>query len=132
MSTAGRGIAYGTPATGGEVLVTPVTAGPPVVTQPVNECSYVVTASWSGGYNAAVRIKNNRSTAVNGWAVSWTYTDTSSVQGFWNADVTGAPPTYTAMPNQSWNTNIQPGDTVEFGLTVSGEAIPVVTGDACK
>ena len=134
MSTAGRGIAYGTPAvTGGEVLVTPVTAGPPVVTpQPVNECSYVVTASWSGGYNAAVRIKNNRSTVVNGWSVSWTYTDNSAVQGFWNAEVTGAPPTYTATPNQSWNTNIQPGDTVEFGMTVSGEAIPVVTGDACK
>ncbi|HEX8405521.1 MAG TPA: cellulose binding domain-containing protein [Duganella sp.] len=134
MNTPGRGIAYGTPKAGGEVLVTPVAPGPIVTPQPqpINQCSYVVTASWSGGYNAAVRIKNNRSTVINGWSVSWTYTDNSSVQAFWNADVAGASPTYTATPNQSWNRDIQPGDTAEFGLTVSGEAIPVVTGDACQ
>lgn len=132
MSTAGRGIAYGSVAADGDVVVTPVTAGPPTNPQPVNQCSYVVTASWNGGYNAAVRITNNRNTVISGWSVSWTYTDNSVVQGYWNAAVTGSSPTYTATPNQSWNHDIYPGNTVEFGMTVSGSAIPVVTGDACN
>jgi hypothetical protein len=54
------------------------------------------------------------------------------VQGSWNALVTGTPPTYTATANQSWNTAIAPGATVEFGLTVSGTAVPAVTGDVCN
>jgi hypothetical protein len=133
MSTAGRGIAYGKPMeTGGEVTVTPAPAGPAAPNQPANQCSYVVTAAWQGGYNAAVRITNNRNTVINGWSVSWTYSDNSVVQGYWNAAVNGASPSYTATPNQSWNRDIYPGNTVEFGMTVSGSAIPVVTGDACN
>jgi hypothetical protein len=132
MSTAGRGIAYGSVAADGEVIATPVAGGPPAGNQPVNQCSYVVTASWQGGYNAAVRITNNRSTMLSGWSVTWTYTDNSVVQGYWNAAVTGSSPTYTATPNQSWNHDIYPGSTVEFGMTVSGSALPVVTGDVCN
>ncbi|MES2163706.1 MAG: cellulose binding domain-containing protein [Pseudomonadota bacterium] len=133
MSTAGRGIAYGQAMdAGGEVAVTPVAAGPATPNQPVNQCSYVVTAAWQGGYNAAVRITNNHSSVIQGWSVSWTYSDNSVVQGYWNAAVAGAGPSYTATPNQSWNHDIYPGNTVEFGMTVSGAAIPVVTGDACN
>lgn len=132
MSTAGRGIAYGSVAADGEVIATPVAGGPPAGNLPVNQCSYVVTASWQGGYNAAVRITNNRSTMLSGWSVTWTYTDNSVVQGYWNAAVTGSSPTYTATPNQSWNHDIYPGSTVEFGMTVSGSALPVVTGDVCN
>ncbi|MRW91857.1 exo-alpha-sialidase [Duganella sp. FT80W] len=131
MSTAGRGIAYGQVDDSGDVAVTAVANGPGT-SQPVNQCSYVVTAAWQGGYNAAVRITNNRSTVISGWSVTWTYTDNSVVQGYWNAAVTGSSPTYTATPNQSWNHDIYPGNTVEFGMTVSGSAIPVVTGDACN
>jgi hypothetical protein len=131
MSTVGRGIVYGMRADGGEVPVVPV-APAPAPPGPVNKCEYVVTESWSGGYNAAVRITNNRPNVINGWTVRWTYTDNSSVQGFWNAAVTGTPPTYTATANQSWNTDINPGSTVEFGMTVSGSALPAVTGDVCN
>jgi hypothetical protein len=92
----------------------------------------VVTASWTGGYNAAIRITNNRSTVINGWKVNWTYSDNSVLQGSWNAAVTGTAPTYSAVPNQTWNKDIYPGATVEFGITVSGAAIPTVTGDACN
>ena len=132
MSTAGRGIVHGRPAeAGGEVTVTPAVPGPATPAQPANQCSYVVTASWQGGYNAAVRITNHRASVIQGWSVSWTYGDNSVVQGYWNAAVAGAAPTYTATPNQSWNHDIDPGATVEFGITVSGAAIPAVTGEAC-
>lgn len=131
MSTAGRGIAYGKPDETGDVPVTPVTPGTPPP-QPVNQCAYVVTAAWQGGYNAAIRITNNRNTVINGWTVNWTYSDNSEVQGSWNAAVTGTKPNYSATNNQSWNTDIWPGATVEFGLTVSGAAIPTVTGAVCN
>ena len=133
MSTAGLGLVYGSTDAMGDVAVVPVAATlPPGPAQPVNKCEYVVTAAWSGGYNAAVKITNNRSTTINGWTVNWTYTDGSVVWGFWNAAVSGTSPNYTATANQSWNTNIAPGATVEFGMTVGGSAIPVVTGDVCK
>jgi hypothetical protein len=130
MSTAGRGIAYGKIDADGEVTVVPQVPVVPVV--PANECAYVVTAAWSGGYNAEVRITNKGASVISGWTVNWTYTDGSVVQGFWNAAVTGTPPTYSATANQSWNHDIYPGSTVAFGMTVSGTALPAVTGDVCK
>jgi xyloglucan-specific exo-beta-1,4-glucanase len=132
MSSSGRGIVYGQVADGGEVAVTPAPPGASAPA-PVNKCEYVVTESWTGGYNAAVRITNNGSAPINGWTVHWTYTDGSTVQGSWNALVTGDAPSYTATANQSWNTVIAPGGgTAEFGLTVSGSVLPAVTGDVCK
>ena len=133
MSTVGRGMVYGNSlAAGGDVPVVPVTPGGPV-TGPVNKCEYVITAAWNGGHNAAVKITNNRAAMMNGWSVSWTYTDGAVVQGYWNAAVAGTSPSYTATPNQSWNHDIYPGSTVEFGMTVSGSgAIPVLGGEACQ
>jgi xyloglucan-specific exo-beta-1,4-glucanase len=133
MGTVGRGIVYGAVDAGGDVTVTAVDSSVPQAPPPsVNKCAYVVTASWSGGYNAAIRITNNRATAINGWTVNWTYSDNSKVQSFWNAAVTGTAPNYTGTNNQSWNRVINPGSTVEFGITVSGSALPVVTGDVCQ
>jgi xyloglucan-specific exo-beta-1,4-glucanase len=132
MSTSGRGIVYGGTADGGEVTVTPAMPTPGAPHVPVNKCEYLVTSAWTGGYNAAVRITNNGPAPINGWTVHWTYADNSVVQGSWNAAVSGTPPTYTATANQSWNTAIAPGSSAEFGLTVSGSALPAVTGDVCN
>jgi xyloglucan-specific exo-beta-1,4-glucanase len=132
MSTVGRGIVYGMAADGGDVPATPVAPTAPVPSGPVNKCEYIVTSAWTGGYNAAIRITNNQTYTINGWTVHWTYGDNSVVQGSWNAAVSGTPPTYTATANQSWNTVLAPGATAEFGLTVSGSALPQVTGDVCN
>ena len=133
MSTVGRGIVYGAVDENGDVAVTEVDSRVPETPPPsVNRCEYVVTAAWTGGYNAAVRITNNRNTPIVGWTVNWTYSDNSQVQGFWNAAVTGSPPTYSATDNQSWNRVINPGSSVEFGMTVSGSALPAVTGEVCQ
>jgi hypothetical protein len=131
MSTVGRGLVSGASQEAGDVTVVPVTPAPPPPA-PVNKCDYVVTAAWQGGYNAAIRITNNGKNVINGWTVGWTYTDASRVEGYWNAAVSGTPPTYTATDNQSWNRDIWPGATVEFGITVSGAAIPTVSGPVCN
>lgn len=97
-------------------------------------CSYVVTNDWGSGYTAAIRIKNNGSSTINNWSVSWTYSDATRVTSSWNTTLTGSNP-YTAT-GVSWNSSIQPGQTVEFGFQGtknSGTAqIPAVTGDVCK
>jgi hypothetical protein len=79
-------------------------------------------------------LKNISTQPINGWNVNWRYADGSSVANVWNANVTGANP-YTAK-NLSWNSTIQPGQTVEFGFNGKKPAvaasIPAVTGDICQ
>jgi predicted carbohydrate-binding protein with CBM5 and CBM33 domain len=99
-----------------------------------NTCTYVVVNEWATGFNAAIHIKNNRTTAINGWSVDWTYTDGSRVTSFWSAKITGSNP-YNAI-NETYNSNIPPGQTVQFGFLGSkngGAAqVPVVTGAVCN
>src|SRR5690606_23362758 len=98
-------------------------------------CAYVVSNEWSNGFTGAIRITNNGSSAINGWNVSWNYTDGSRVTNSWNATVTGSNP-YSATAI-GWNGAIQPGQTVEFGFqgTKGGTGNaprPTVTGSVCN
>lgn len=99
-----------------------------------NKCAYVISSQWAGGFNAAIRITNNKITAINGWSVNWAYTDGTQLTGSWNATITGTNP-YNAT-NLSWNATIQPGQTVEFGVqgTNGGAAAatPAITGSVCQ
>lgn len=103
---------------------------------PVNkaQCSYVINSQWSNGFTAAIRIKNISSSVISGWGVNWQYTDGSTITNLWNATLSGANP-YTAT-NLNWNTNIQPGQTVEFGFQGNkpnaAASIPTVTGGICQ
>lgn len=94
-------------------------------------CKYVVSNSWGGGATASIEITNNRTTAIDGWHVSWSYNN-NSVTSSWNANVSGSNP-YSAS-NLSWNGTIQPGQTVSFGVQVSTNGTaetPAVIGSIC-
>lgn len=96
-------------------------------------CSYVISNNWGSGFTGAIRITNSGTRAINGWNVNWTYAGNTRLTGTWNATVTGNNP-YSAT-NFGWNSNIPPGQSVEFGFqgTHSGTAeIPVITGSACQ
>ncbi len=100
-----------------------------------SNCTYVVSNQWGTGFTAAIRIKNNRTTAINGWNISWGYSDGSTVTGGWNATITGSNP-YSAV-NVGYNGTIQPGQTVEFGFQGTkpsnlNASTPVVSGAACN
>ncbi len=129
-STMGRGVAYGKVADDGDVVVTPADPNATPV-EPPNKCEYVITASWQGGHIADIRITNNRSTAISGWSVNWTYADKSAPTVWWNATITGSSPTFTAT-GLDWNQTISPGSTVSFGMVVNGESVPTFSGDVCK
>ncbi|MES2673978.1 MAG: cellulase family glycosylhydrolase [Pseudomonadota bacterium] len=97
-------------------------------------CRQIVSNDWGSGYGATIRITNNRTTAINGWNIGWTYSDGTRISGAYNATVTGSNP-YSAT-NLSWNSTIQPGQYVEFGFqaTKGGSTVnvPVFTGAACN
>lgn len=97
-------------------------------------CSYVVTSDWGSGYTAAIRIKNNGTTAINNWNVSWNYADGTRISNSWNANLSGTNP-YSAS-GLSWNSIIQPGQIVEFGFQGTknngASQTPAVTGNVCK
>jgi hypothetical protein len=99
-------------------------------------CSYVVQSEWNSGAQANIVIKNNGSTAINGWTVSWKYSNGTTLASFFNATVTGSNP-YTAT-NLAWNSTIQPGQSVQFGFNANKAVAntpaekPVVTGVVCN
>lgn len=99
----------------------------------LGSCTYVINSQWNNGFTAAIRIKNTGAQPINGWNVNWQYADGSKVTNLWNASLTGSNP-YNAK-NLSWNSTIQPGQTVEFGFQGTKPAgnvqVPVVRGSPC-
>jgi len=97
-------------------------------------CQYIVSNEWNSGFTAAIRIRNNGTSAINGWNVSWSYTDGSRMTSSWNATISGSNP-YTAT-NLGWNGTIQPGQSIEFGVQgskgSSSAQIPVISGNVCQ
>ncbi|AQT60074.1 cellulose binding domain-containing protein [Cellvibrio sp. PSBB023] len=97
-------------------------------------CSYVVTSDWGSGYTAAIRIRNNGTSAINNWSVNWSYADSTRITNSWNATLTGSNPY--AATGLSWNSSISPGQTVEFGFQGTknngNPSIPTVSGSVCK
>lgn len=98
------------------------------------QCSYVINSQWNNGFNATIRIKNTSTSVINGWDVTWQYSDGSKVTNLWNATLSGSNP-YSAK-NLNWNSTIQPGQTVEFGFqgskSAAAAAVPAVTGAVCQ
>ncbi|WP_431687508.1 glycoside hydrolase family 9 protein [Hahella sp. NBU794] len=97
-------------------------------------CEYIVQNEWNSGFVALIRIHNQGSAPVEGWEVSWKYSDGTQINNQWNANFSGQNP-YKASP-LGWNKTIQPGAYVEFGMVgQKGSATaqtPTVTGDVCQ
>lgn len=95
-------------------------------------CEYIISTEWSSGFVAEIRLTNRGSTPVDGWEVSFGYTDGTVVTNGWNSNLVGSGP-YSAS-NLHWNARIEPGDTTTFGVqgTHAGSTEPVeVSGEIC-
>ncbi|MCG8458371.1 MAG: cellulose binding domain-containing protein [Holophagales bacterium] len=97
-------------------------------------CEFIVTNEWDSGFTANIRITNGGSTPIDGWQVSWEFTDGSQVDHLWSANLSGSNP-YSAS-NLEWNRSIAPGAFAEFGFVGikggSGVEIPRVNGAVCN
>ena len=80
------------------------------------DVKYTIVNQWNNGFQADVTIKNNSSTAMNGWTVAWSYTAGQVITNYWNTNLTQNGGAVTAS-NLSWNANINPnGGTQNFGF----------------
>ncbi|MEL7372744.1 MAG: cellulose binding domain-containing protein, partial [Myxococcota bacterium] len=102
---------------------------------PSASCAFVIDNEWNDGFVAKIVITNGGTEPINGWQVGWAFTDGSSVNNLWNADLSGTNP-YSAN-NLTWNAAIAPGESIEFGFSgakgVPNTPAPIVpvTGTPC-
>jgi endo-1,4-beta-xylanase len=102
---------------------TPPTTPPSSTTAPPGSgCSvHYATNTWNTGFTADITIRNNGTSAINGWTLRFTFPGNQVVTNAWNASPsqTGAA---VALTNLSYNTTISPGGTTNMGFqaTYSG------------
>lgn len=99
-------------------------------------CSYNIVSEWNAGFVAEIIITNTGDTAIESWSVNWQFSDGSTINNLWNAQLSGSSP-YNAS-NLSWNAYISPGQAISFGFVgskgSSGSSAESVTvsGDICQ
>jgi poly(3-hydroxybutyrate) depolymerase len=98
----------------------------------IASCTYSLDSEWSNGFTASITIKNDTGAPINGWNVSWQYTNNRMSSG-WNANFSGTNP-YSAT-NLNWNSSIAVGQSISFGIqgakNGSTAERPTVNGAAC-
>jgi len=110
-------------ATPGTVTPTPVRTTTPVVVTPTpGTGNYVVTYSmndWGSGATVSVTIKNNTSTAVNGWTLAWTYSGNQTISNLWCGSYTQSGASV-SVKDAGYNANIPAnGGTANFGFNIN-------------
>jgi hypothetical protein len=73
--------------------------------------TYQVTNQWNVGFGAAMTIRNTGTTAINSWAVTWTWAGNQRITQSWNSLYTQTG-SNARLANVSWNRMIQPGQTI--------------------
>lgn len=73
--------------------------------------TYTITNQWPGGFGAAISITNTGTTAINGWTLTFSFTNGQTITQLWNGSYTqsGANATIT---NASYNGSLAPGATM--------------------
>ncbi|MBQ1010184.1 PHB depolymerase family esterase [Micromonospora sp. M51] len=105
----------------------PPTTPPPTTTPPTTpppsegacRVGYTVNA-WNNGLTASVAITNTGTTAVNGWALTFTLPSGQRITGGWNAQYAPTSGAVTAR-NVSYNGTIAPNASVEIGFQATHE-----------
>jgi len=106
-----------------------------------SEVNYTVQNDWGSGASVNVTIKNNSTSAINGWSVSWTFPGNQVITNLWNGSFSQTENSVTVR-NVEWNSIIPAGETVSFGFnlsytgtnsvpknfSVNGSTVPINTG----
>jgi len=81
--------------------------------------TYAIQNDWGSGATVNVTIRNNGSSAINGWTLAWTFPGNQQITNMWNATYTQSGASVSAK-NASWNANIPAnGGTVSLGFNLS-------------
>ena len=74
-----------------------------------------VTDSWSGGYNALIKIENISDQNIDNWMMTFEYD--GEISNIWNANISSHDGNRYTVKNAGWNQDIEPGQNVEFGIS---------------
>ncbi|MER5215580.1 cellulase family glycosylhydrolase [Streptomyces sp. NPDC002838] len=80
--------------------------------------NYRVTSQWSGGFQGEIVIRNTGSTAINGWTLRWTFSDSQRITNLWGGTATqsGAEVSVTSA---SYTAQIPAAGSVTLGFTAT-------------
>lgn len=93
--------------------------------------AYTIVNSWPGGFQADLAVKNNGTTALNGWTAKFTFANGQTISQMWNGTYTASGSAITVKP-VSWNTSLAAGATTYVGfLGAMSGATNTVTGVSC-
>jgi hypothetical protein len=73
---------------------------------------------WGTGATVSIDIKNNGSTAINGWTIVWSFAGNQKITQMWNASFTQSE-TRVTVKNLSYNSTIPFKGSVSFGFNLS-------------
>lgn len=125
---------YLLPATGGSGGGGGTTTPPATLSCQV---SYVLTSSWTGGFQADVTVKNTGSSPITGWTLAFAFPGDQKIASSWNATVTQSGQAVTAK-DVGWNGTLAAGGgSASFGFTAAytgTNAVPgsfTLNGTAC-
>lgn len=82
------------------------------------EVDYAITSSWTGGFTAAIDIKNTGSQALSSWTLQWTFANGQTISEAWNGVATQGGANVTIV-NESYNGSIPAGGSYS-GLGFNG------------
>jgi len=89
-------------------------------------------SSWAGHFQVQVTVKNNGSSALNGWTVRWAYTGGQGFEGSpWNGTLAAQPPN-PAVSNVDWNRVLGAGASTSFGFNATGTAPATAPALTCS
>ncbi len=83
--------------------------------------TYRTVNSWSGGFQGEVSVRNNGTSALNGWTVGMTLAPGQSIGNLWGGRNTGTSGSITVR-NDPWNGNLAANGTVTFGFVAGGSS----------
>ena len=89
------------------------------------EIEYSTPNTWYGGFTAQVRIYNGSHESIDGWELTWDFTNGETINQAWNATAQQSGTTVT-VTNVSWNSTIPHHGSVEFGFNANSTREPGV------
>jgi enterochelin esterase-like enzyme len=116
-----------------------ITATPtPTFSQGTTGCSISYSQNdWGSGATVSITIKNNGSSAINGWTLVWNFAGNQKITNQWNGSCTQSGTTVT-FKNASYNSTIPAKGSVTFGFNISYSGVNAkptdftLNGTACQ
>lgn len=81
---------------------------------------YKIVNEWTGNQNIEITVTNTGDEILADWAMG--YNASGEINGLWNAQIYGQQGTEYILSCASYNSEIVPGDSVNFGYTLTGDS----------